>query len=336
MERTTFITPAGQDVALTHMGFGGVPIGNMGSVMSDAEAVATVRAALDLGIGYVDVAPLYGHGLSERRVGMALARRSDVTLSSKVGRLLVPCAPGEQDSGIYRDVPQVKVRFDYSHDGVMRSHAESVERLGREIDILYVHDVDSPTHGSESASDARIAELIDSGGWRALQELRDAGRVKAIGAGVNEVRACLKLLDVADPDMFLLAGRYTLLEQQALDALLPRCVERGVGVVVGGPYNSGILATGAVPGAWYNYAPANDAIMAQVSHLEQICTERGVPLAAAALQFPLLHPAVVSVIPGGRSPDEVARNAALLDVPIPDALWSDLKMQGLLRKDAPC
>jgi len=331
-------TRAGRSLSFTVMGFGAAPIGNMRRALSDDAAEATVRRAWDLGLRYFDTAPLYGHGLSERRVGRALGgeARDSFVLSTKVGRLLEPCPPGEEDAGIYLGVPPLAVRFDYSRDGVMRSFEESLERLGlSRIDILYVHDIDTMTHGSDEAAIARTRELIDRGGWRALDELRAAGDVAAIGAGVNEWRPCERLLELADPDIFLLAGRYTLLEQEALATLLPACLQRGVGVVVGGPFNSGLLATGATPGAIYNYAPAPPAVLERTAAIEAVCARHGVGLAQAALQFPLGHPAVVSVIPGGQTAAEVAQNRDLLREPVPQSLWRDLKAQGLMSLDAP-
>jgi D-threo-aldose 1-dehydrogenase len=334
----TLTTRAGRTLAFSALGLGAAPIGNMNRVLSEAEAEATVRQAWALGLRYFDTAPLYGHGLSERRVGAALRgeARDSYLLSTKVGRLLEPCAPGEEDSGIYVGVPPVKVAYDYSYDGVMRSHEASLERLGLDrVDILYVHDIDAMTHGSRDAAETRTRHLIDQGGWRALDELRAAGDVAAIGAGVNEWEPCARLMELADPDIFLLAGRYTLLEQEALATLLPACVSRGVGVVVGGPYNSGILATGPVAGAIYNYAPASAPILRLTGAIEVVCARHGIPLAQAALQFPLGHPAVVSVIPGGQTPDQVVQNLALLNAPIPDTLWRDLKAAGLMSLDAP-
>ena len=331
-------TRAGRILTFSAFGFGTAPIGNMRRVLSDAEAEAVVRRAWDLGDRYFDTAPLYGHGLAERRTGAVLGgeRRDSFLVSTKVGRLLDPCPPGAEASGIYEGVPPLRVRFDYSYDGVMRSYAASLERLALDrIDILYVHDVDAMTHGSREAAEQRTRELIDLGGWRALDELRSAGDVAAIGAGVNEWEPCVRLLELADPDVFLLAGRYTLLEQDALAVLLPACVTRGVGVVIGGPFNSGILATGARAGAMYNYAPAPAEILARSDLIEALCAKHGVRLPQAALQFPLGHPAVVSVIPGGQTVDEVVENRALLRAPIPDTLWADLKRAGLMSLDAP-
>ncbi|HXQ45917.1 MAG TPA: aldo/keto reductase [Caulobacteraceae bacterium] len=331
-------TRAGRTLSFTALGFGTAPIGNMRRVMSDAEAEATVESAWDRGGRYFDTAPLYGHGLAERRTGAVLKHkpRDTFLLSTKVGRLLEPCAPGEEASGIYEGVPPFKVRFDYSYDGVMRSYEESLGCLGLDrVDILYVHDIDVMTHGTPEAAEARTRELMDQGGWRALDELRTRGDVAAIGAGVNEWEPCVRLMQLADPDVFLLAGRYTLLEQDALISLLPACVAKGVGVVIGGPFNSGILATGSRPGAMYNYAAAPHDILARTDLIEAVCATHGVRLAQAALQFPLGHPSVVCVIPGGQSPAEVMENLALLEAPIPDTLWRDLKRAGLMSLDAP-
>jgi D-threo-aldose 1-dehydrogenase len=331
-------TRAGRTLSFTALGFGTAPIGNMRRVMSDAEAEATVESAWDRGGRYFDTAPLYGHGLAERRTGAVLKAkpRDAFLLSTKVGRLLEPCAPGEEASGIYQDVPPFKVRFDYSHDGVMRSFEESLGRLGLDrVDILYVHDIDVMTHGSPAAAEARTRELMDQGGWQALDELRANGDVAAIGAGVNAWEPCIRLMELADPDLFLLAGRYTLLEQDALISLLPACAAKGVGVVIGGPFNSGILATGSRPGAIYNYEPAPTEILARTDLIEAVCATHGVRLGQAALQFPLGHPSVVCVIPGGQNPAEVAENLALLEAPIPDTLWRDLKRAGLMSLDAP-
>ncbi len=334
----TLTTRAGRTLAFGASGFGAAPLGNMNRVLSEAEARATVRQAWSLGLRYFDTAPLYGHGLSEQRVGAALRdeARGSFLLSTKVGRLLDPCAPGDEDGGIYLGVPPFRIAYDYSYDGVMRSYTASLARLGLDrVDILYVHDIDVVTHGSAEAAEARTRELIDQGGWRALDELRAAGDVTAIGAGVNEWQPCTRLIELADPDIFLLAGRYTLLEQEALATLLPACSARGIGVVVGGPFNSGILASGPAPGATYNYAPAPEPILRRTAAIEAVCARHGVRLPQAALQFPLGHPAVVSVIPGGQTPDQVAQNLALLNAPIPDTLWRDLKRAGLMSLDAP-
>lgn len=325
-------------VTLTRMGFGGAPLGNLYRKVAEEDAQAALQAAYDGGLRYFDTAPQYGLGISERRFGEALRRfgRDGVTLSTKVGRLLEDCAPDEVTPAAFVDVPQKRIVYDYTYDGVMRSHEASVERLGVDaVDILLVHDVDVFTHGSREASDAKVRELFDGGGYRALEDLRAAGRVKAIGAGVNEWQVCETLLGLGDFDCFLLAGRYTLLEQEALESFLPLCVKRDVGIILGGPYNSGILATGAVAGARYNYEPAPPDILERVRRIEDICTAHGVRLIEAALQFVMGHPAVRTVIPGAVSAAEVEANLALFSRHIPEAMWNDLKSAGLVRPDAP-
>jgi D-threo-aldose 1-dehydrogenase len=269
------------------------------------------------------------------RMGHFLAGRpaGDFIVSTKVGRLLTPCRPGEEESGLHLDPPPFRVSFDYSYDGVMRSLDESLKRLGLDrVDILYVHDVDARTHGGAEGSQARIAELMECGGWRALDRLRASGAVGAVGAGVNETAPCQRLLEVADPDLFLLAGRYTLLEQEPLETLFPACARRGVGIIIGGPYNSGILARA---GGSFDYAPAPAEVTRRVARLEAVCARFGASLASAALQFAAAHPIVASVIPGAQNPSEVEANAALMDVPIPVGLWSALKSEGLLAPAAP-
>jgi len=217
----------------------------------------------------------------------------------------------------------------------MRSFEDSLERLGADrVDILYVHDIDVFNHGSEAARDAHVDALMRSG-YYALLSLRDQGVIKAFGAGVNEWQVCQMLAERGDFDLFLLAGRFTLLEQEALQTFLPLCEKRGIGIVLGGPYNSGILATGPKPGAFYNYSEAPGEILDRVARIEAVCKAHGVRLIEAALRFPLMHPSVVSVIPGGQSPEEVRSNRANLDASIPARLWADLKKEGLLRGDAP-
>ena len=316
------------------VGFGGAPLGNLFEPIPEAAAVATVAAAYDAGIRYFDTAPLYGRGLSERRIGQALAGRPRASfgISTKVGRLLRPAA-GRPTDGAYVDVPAFEIEYDYSEDGARRSLEASLERLGLDrVDMLLIHDIDRWTHGD--AQPARFREAM-AGAYRALRRLRAEGVVSAIGVGVNEWEVCQQAAEAGDFDGFLLAGRYTLLEQEALRSFLPLCERRGLFVIVGGPLNSGILATGAVEGARYNYRPAPPEILARVARIDAVCRRHDVPLAAAALQFPLAHPAVRSVIPGARSADEVRQNLALLRVPIPPGLWQDLFAEGLLHPDAP-
>jgi D-threo-aldose 1-dehydrogenase len=325
-------------VPLTRMGFGGAPLGNLYRKVSDEDAQAALQAAYDAGIRFFDTAPQYGLGRSERRFGEAISRfgRENIQLSTKIGRLLLDCEPHEVTPEAFVDVPQKRIVFDYTYDGVMRSYEASRERIGvANADILLVHDVCVFSQGSQEMSDAKVRELFDGGGYKALVELRDAGEIAAIGAGVNEWQVCERLLGLGDFDGFLLAGRYTLLEQEALDSFLPLCEKRDVGIILGGPYNSGILATGAVPGAKYNYADAPEDILARVRKIEAVCAAHDTPLIAAALQFVLGHPCVKTVVPGAVSAAEVQSNVALLEREVPAGLWSDLRSEGLIRSDAP-
>jgi D-threo-aldose 1-dehydrogenase len=324
-------------VEVTIMGFGGAPLGNMYQAFSDQQARATVEACYDAGIRYFDTAPLYGFGLSEHRLGEALRgkKREEFVLSTKVGRLLQPSDPATLDQGQFKDgLPFAQV-YDYSYDGVMRSVEDSLQRLGTwRVDILLVHDLDVWTHGSEDARRARVEEFM-AGGYRAMALLREQGAVQAIGAGVNETAACQDLAERGDFDCFLLAGRYTLLEQAPLDEFLPLCERRSIALIIGGAYNTGILATGATPGAYFQYAPAPPEMMERVRRIEAVCARHGVRLPTAALQFPLGHPAVATVIPGTRSPAEVAQNVEIFASETPAEFWAELKHEGLLRADAP-
>ena len=336
-----FNAPSGAKLAFTELGFGSAPLGNLYAAMPDSQASETLNAAWKAGIRYFDTSPLYGLGLSETRLNAFFRDkpRESFTVSTKVGRLLKVCPPGQRTGiGKFFNTPSRKELFDYSYDGVMRSLEDSLERLGLDrVDILFVHDVDVFTHGSEAARDANISALMakGTGGYGALTKLRDQKVIKAIGAGVNEWQACQILANSGDFDLFLLAGRYTLLEQEALASFMPLCQKRGIGVVLGGAYNSGILATGAKPGAMYNYDPAPQAILERVAGIEAICAKHGVKLVEAALRFPLVHPSVVSVIPGASNPEQIAINLRTLAAQIPASLWVDLQAAGYLRKDAP-
>ena len=324
---------------LPRLGFGAAPIGNLYAPLSDEQAFAAVAAAFDAGVRYFDTAPHYGFGLSEQRLGQALAKLDpDETalISTKVGRLLRPIA-ADQAAGLrhgFAGAAPFEPEFDYSYDAVMRSFEESRRRLGRKrIDILLAHDIGRLTHGDDHA---RRFEQFLQGGYLALRALRDCGSVGAIGIGVNECEAAEEALAAGDFDVVLLAGRYTLLEQGALDRLLPLCAARGVALIVGGPYNSGILARGAggeAP-ARYNYEAAPAEVVERVARLEAVCQRFGVPLAAAALQFPMAHPQVASVIPGLASAEEVAAARRLLDTAIPAELWQALRDEGLLHAKA--
>ncbi len=326
-------------LSFTELGFGTAPLGNLYKAISDTEARATLDAAWAGGARYYDTAPLYGLGLAETRLNPFLRDkpRDEYILSSKVGRLIQACAP-EHRAGVGKwfEVPCRRENFDYSYDGVMRSFEHSFSRLGVDrIDILYVHDLCQFTHGSREVSDLRIEEFFAGRGYDAMVSLRDQGLIRAIGGGVNEWEVCQQLAERGDFDLFLLAGRYTLLEQTALDSFLPLCESRGIGIVTGGPYNSGILASGAKPGAFYNYEVAPQNILDRVSEIESVCRDHNVRMIDAAFQFPLLHPTHVAVIPGGQSAEETASNLQAASVEIPAALWNDLKSKGLLREDAP-
>jgi len=332
--RRNFVTRGGRKLSFTLLGFGSAPLGNYLRPLSEKDCDATLEAAWDSGMRYFDTAPFYGFGLSETRVGRLLKKldRKDYIISTKVGRLFEPCAREEVNSGFFIDTPQLRFYYDYSYDGVMRSYEESLQRLGIDhVDILYVHDVDAFCHGGREGSEAAIRSLLDQGGWRALTELRDSGAVSAIGAGVNEWQPCARLLELADPDLFLLAGRYTLLEQDPIDHLFPQCAAKGAGVVIGGPYNSGILAGQPT----YNYSEIPAEIAERAHAIDAVCRAHGVPLIRAALHFVAAHPVVVSVIPGGQNVKETRQNAELLDEPIPDALWADLKAKLLIHPQSP-
>jgi D-threo-aldose 1-dehydrogenase len=324
---------------VTELGFGTAPLGNLFHPLPDATARETLAAAEQAGFGYYDTAPFYGFGLSERRLGDALRHRKGIVLSTKVGRLLKP-VPGPVDRNEVRQGYATPMPFepvyDYSYDAVMKSFEASLQRLGlSRIDILYIHDIGSLTHGAQN--EARMAELTRGGGLKALEELRATKQIAGFGMGVNEVPACLEVMAHAKLDVILLAGRYTLLEQTPLDELFPRCTSAGTAIVVGGPYNSGILAVGTRTGAplFYNYEPAPADVIERVRRIETVCDRHAVPLAAAALQFPLGCPLVASVIPGLDSPERVAQTVALHGHKIPAAFWQDLRRENLLHPDAP-
>ncbi len=321
-------------IALTTLGFGSTSLGNMYRAQTEDDAMATVAAAYAAGIRYFDTAPLYGFGLAEHRIGAALRRIGpDVVVSTKAGWRLHRRGPKDRPAGpsdtLFDTPAPFKHRIDYSYDGVMRSFEDSMQRLGTDrIDILFLHDCDRRNHGD--AYPERFKEAMD-GAYRALVSLREQGAVRAIGAGLNEWEACQAFAEAGDFDCFLLAGRFTLLDQSSLDSFLPLCERRGIGIVLGGPYNSGILATGPVEGAKYDYAPASDAILERTRAIEAVCSRHGVPLRAAALQFPLSHPCVASVIPGAAVVAEVEENLRLIAHPIPDTLWQELRGAGLIR-----
>jgi D-threo-aldose 1-dehydrogenase len=325
-------------LSVSTLGFGGAVIGNLYRELDDNDAREAVLESFASGVRYFDTAPFYGFGLSELRLGAALRdTRPLPVISSKVGRRLVPTGPQDASvgrEGYFSPRPFAPV-FDYSYDSVMQSHAASLERLGvPHIDVLLCHDIGRLTHGTQHA--ARVREFLD-GGYRAMRELRAAGAVRAIGIGVNEWEICVELLQSCELDCILLAGRYTLLEQPALAELLPLCAERSVSILCGGPFNSGILAAGSRAGArsHYNYAAPPAAVLERVRSLEALCAEFSVPLQAAALQFPLGHPAVASVVAGCANGAEARNCAAMFTHAIPAAFWQALHDRGLVDPRAP-
>lgn len=317
------------------LGFGTAPLGDLYAQLDDGTAIATVERALELGINLLDTSPLYGHGLAEHRCGTAIrrARRRDIVVCTKVGRWMDPRHGRDSGSGFVGGQPHRAV-VDYSYDGTMRSVEQSLLRLGTDrLDLLLIHDVDVWTHGSDLIEE-RFREAM-AGAYRALDRLRGEGVVSGIGVGVNEAEMCVRFAQSGSFDVMLLAGRYSLLEQPALTHFLPLARQQGIGVLLGGVFNSGILATGAVSGAKYNYRDAPAEILAKVADIERVCAAHGVGLATAALQFALAHPAVVSVVLGAQCPEEVERNTAAFSSEVPAALWADLKAAHLLDADVP-
>lgn len=313
------------------IGFGGAPLGNMFAAVSEATAAATLEAAWTSGIRYFDTAPHYGAGLSEHRFGAVLRQqpRDAYVLSTKLGRLLTPdpsvlSGPPPFNAGL-----PFRAAYDYSADGAMRSIEDSLQRLGlARIDIVYIHDIAEDAHGPNWREPFALAM---KGAGQALTRLRAEGVIRAWGLGVNRVEACEAALEQSDPDVFLLAGRYSLLDHTAHTRLFPACANRGVSVVVGGPFNSGLLAGGA----HFDYVEASPEILARRSRLQAICAEHGVDIRAAALQFCAAHPVVSCVIPGSKDPGKVVQNATLMREAIPGAFWGALRAAQLLPPDAP-
>jgi D-threo-aldose 1-dehydrogenase len=327
------------NLEVTELGLGGAPMGGFRAAISDAEAVKLTDAGYSAGIRYFDSSPFYGYGRSELRMGAALREkpRDDYVLSTKIGRVLHAMKPGEAPPKDFREngLPGFAPVFDYSYDGVMRSLEHSHFRLGiARIDIVLIHDVDFWTIQDREILEQRFRQVMDSG-YRALDELRGAGVIGAIGVGINETDTSLRFVKAGNFDCMLLAGRYTLLEQGALAEFMPECEKRSVSVILGGPYNSGILTGNVKPGATHDYVAASAPLIEKAQKIEAVCKRHNVPLGAAAMQFPLAHPAMGSVIPGALSITEVEQNVAHMGRKIPAELWAELKHEKLLDPAAP-
>lgn len=324
-------------LSVSELGLGGAGLGELFETIEEDTAQEIVSTAWSGGIRFYDTAPWYGHGMSEHRMGHFLRQqnRDEYALSTKVGRVYRPAGSPAQLTPPWVGGLPFESRFDYSYDGIMRSWQDSLMRLGiNRVEALVIHDLDSGYHGTGDVIKAH-KRALESSGWKALQELKGSGQIRAIGAGINVDAMIPYFLESFDMDFMLLAMPYTLLDQEPLKEILPACVDKGVSVVIGSPYASGILATGAVDGALYNYAPADAAVLKKTRRIEDVCCAHGVSLQAAALQFPLGHSAVISVIPGATTPQHVAANVTNLTAGIPGSLWTDLKNERLLFADAP-
>jgi D-threo-aldose 1-dehydrogenase len=317
-------------VSVSRLGFGSTGLGGLFRASSDADADATIAAAWAAGLRHFDTAPQYGSGLAERRVGAGLRTRprGEFVLSTKIGKLLRPV--DKAPDGIFVGAPPFEVTYDSSYDGTMRSLEASLTRLGLErVDVLLIHDVNRKYHGE------RVTERLDealAGACKALAKLREEGVIGAFGPALNEVDVNLAFAERADIDCIMLPARHTLLDQSAAKDLLPLCAQKKISVMIAAPFDSGILASGAVAGATYNYQPATEEILDRVAKIDRICRDHDVALAAAALQFPLRHEAVANVVTGMRTPAEVAQNLALMRAEIPDALWESIARSELIRR----
>lgn len=324
---------------VTSFGMGSAPMGNLWEHLPENRVEAAFAAAYRGGVRYFDTAPWYGNTLAEHRLGHFLRQQASgsFAVSTKVGRVYRrPDDPNNIPPGIWAGGLPFQLRFDYSYDGVMRSYEDSLMRLGLpRVDLLVIHDIDIQYHGDDTGIEACFRQLDDGGGIRALQELKSSNDIKGYGAGINEGPMITRFLDRCDLDFFLVAMPYTLVDQAPLDEAFPRCAKQGVGVIIGSPYASGILATGPVEDAKYNYAPASNDMLEKVRVMQTVCSRHGVPLQAAALQFPLGHESVAAIIPGAVSAEEVEQNLSYFRTGIPADCWAELKAEGLLRVDAP-
>jgi len=315
---------------LSELGLGTAAMAGNNRPVSEEDHRGAIEEALNAGVTFVDTAPFYGFCRSEHYAGDALRRRSEWTLSTKAGRLFSAGQAPKAESDEWPGHFPFRQTYDYSYDGVMRSYEDSLQRLGLDrIDVLLLHDIGEMQHGAERNSQL-MADAM-SGGYKALDELRRNGDVKAIGLGVNEKEVCIEAMNNGHWDTFLLAGRYTLLEQGPLDDLLPECEKAGTAIILGGPFNSGILAGGNT----WNYATAPADVIDKAKNIERVCSSHGVPLPAAALQMPIANPLVATVIPGPRSAAEMQDILNWWKLEIPLSLWSDLKSEGLMHLNTP-
>jgi D-threo-aldose 1-dehydrogenase len=322
---------------LTELGFGAGPLGAFYGAVSSATAAATVAIAWQAGLRTFDTAPLYGYGRSELRLGHELREmpRDDYVLCTKVGRYFVPLQPGDDTSKLRPGGLPFRPVLDYSYDGAMRSLEHSLLRIGvARVDVVHLHDLDAWACGGEEAAESYLRQA-ESGAFKALSELRASSDIGAIGVGVNQPAWAARIIRALDLDCVMIAGRYSLLNQEALDDLFPLCLERNVGVLAAGPFNGGLLARGPAPGVRYNYAEPSAEVIERQGRLQAVCQRHDVPIAAAALQFTAAHPAVTSVVAGAMSPDEVNTNVSHLRRPIPAEFWDELHASGLLSRAVP-
>lgn len=323
---------------VSQLGLGTAPLGDLFHVLEEDSAQEVLKAAWEVGVRYYDTSPFYGNGKSEHRLGHFLRQkpRDEFVLSTKVGRVFRPVHNlAAFEPGPFAGALPFEFTVDYSYDGIMRSFEDSLQRLSLpSVDLVVIHDLDFYFYETEARVNAYLNQLFTSG-WRALDELRRHGLVKGVGAGINELGMIPRFLDLVDLDFFLVAYGYNLLTQEMLDVEFRLCEERGISVIIGAVFASGILATGAVPGAMYFYAPASEEILRRTERIEQICSRHGTQLASAALQFLLANPVVSAIIPGAIEAAHIQANFEMLQDPIPAGLWSELRAEGLLHADAP-
>jgi D-threo-aldose 1-dehydrogenase len=331
--------PVGKTAArVTELGLGCAPLGDLFEAISEEQAQRMLQAAWDAGVRYYDTSPFYGYTKSEHRLGHFLRQqpRQEFVISTKIGRVFRPARNlATFDKGLWSGGLPFEFTVDFSYDGIMRSYEDSLQRLGLpSIDLLVIHDLDFYFHKKEAKVAAYLNQLFTSG-WRALEELRASGQIKGVGAGINELGMIPRFLDLVDLDFFLVAYGYNLLTQEMLAKEFALCAERNISIIIGAVFASGILATGAVPGARYFYAPASEEMLEKTRRIEAICKKHGTPLPAAALQFLLANPVVSAIIPGALAPEQVQSNVKLLQQPLPATLWAELKANGLVQAAAP-